>query len=329
MSRFLFPDSDDLTDAVSEKIRNDPEIKARELYLERRAAARYWIRQCSDSKRLSWFLKNAKADKSVPLVIKTERHSLQQVPYSLSVRNGRVELIAGPACSVGEAIDMLENTPAADVFMLDNSPVKITDIEITSDAVTLDFSRRSTLLVLVAGRTGSGKSTLASAISEKYHIKQLKTFTTRPMRGGEDKKADHYFISPGDVEKYRGDIAAYTKIGDYEYFTTWETLKEEDAWVYVIDPAGVECLKRSVAENNMGDSFHLATIYVALPPEQRLKRLAGRGDDAKTVLKRLKDEEKQFMDFEKHIAENDDVFIIRNHGTVEQAMEQLENIFIG
>ena len=87
-------------------------------------------------------------------------------------------------------------------------------------------------LYLVVGRTASGKDSLARAIAEKYGLKILSSYATRPKRIGETN--EHIFISPEDVQKYQNDIVAYTKIGNYEYFSTKQQLLECD--FYIIDP---------------------------------------------------------------------------------------------
>ena len=106
---------------------------------------------------------------------------------------------------------------------------------------------------LFIGRTASGKSSIAKAVCEKMGLKQVKSYTTRPARPGEDNdNADHYFITKEEFDLIMSEhidrVAAYTKINDFEYCTTTDILDKSD--IYVIDPDGVNILK-----TNCGDKY--------------------------------------------------------------------------
>ena len=66
------------------------------------------------------------------------------------------------------------------------------------------------IVFLVIGRSGCGKDTLVNYMCQKYGLKKLKSYTTRPQRPNEEDT--HIFISPEDVQKYQDDIIAYTEI---------------------------------------------------------------------------------------------------------------------
>ena len=85
--------------------------------------------------------------------------------------------------------------------------------------------------ILIIGRSGSGKSTLANYLTEKYGLKQLESYATRPMRVKNEK--GHRFITPEEAKNFT-DRVAETVINGYEYFATRQQVDECD--VYVIDP---------------------------------------------------------------------------------------------
>ena len=87
-------------------------------------------------------------------------------------------------------------------------------------------------LYLIVGRTASGKDSLTRAVAAKLNLSILSSYATRPRRPGETN--EHIFITPEEVEQYKNDFVAYTKIGDYEYFSTKQQLLESD--FYIIDP---------------------------------------------------------------------------------------------
>lgn len=92
---------------------------------------------------------------------------------------------------------------------------------------------------LIVGRSSSGKTSIASAACSELGLKLVKSYTTRPPRNEKESinSKDHIFITEDDVEKYKDDIAAYTEINGYKYFTTMDQIDECDA--YVIDPNGI------------------------------------------------------------------------------------------
>ena len=147
-------------------------------------------------------------------------------------------------------------------------------------------------LYLIVGRTASGKDSLTRAVAEKLNLKILSSYATRPKRPGETN--EHIFITPEEVDKYRKDFVAYTKIGDYEYFSTKQQLLESD--FYIIDPNGVAFLKEKI--NDMSD-IELHIIYVTASYEVRKHRaLSGRHDDKAVFEKRCIAEDEQFINFE-------------------------------
>lgn len=147
------------------------------------------------------------------------------------------------------------------------------------------------IVFLVIGRSGCGKDTLVNYMCQKYGLKKLKSYTTRPPRQNEEDT--HIFISPEDVQKYQDDIIAYTKIGEFEYFATKSQLK--DINFYIIDPKGVQVLENIP---NLKEEFSFIKLLIYLPEKERKKRIALRGDSEETFLKRQEGEKQQFDNFE-------------------------------
>ena len=147
------------------------------------------------------------------------------------------------------------------------------------------------IVFLVIGRSGSGKDTLVNYMCQKYGLKKLKSYTTRPPRQNEEDT--HIFISPEDVQKYQDDIIAYTKIGEFEYFATKSQLK--DINFYIIDPKGVQDLENIP---NLKEEFSFIKLLIYLPEKERKKRIALRGDSEEAFLKRQEGEKQQFDNFE-------------------------------
>lgn len=161
---------------------------------------------------------------------------------------------------------------------------------------------------LIVGQTASGKDSLVNAmcttaiksltqdISGQYTVepyKQLVSYTTRPRR--ENEGDTHIFISPDEVNKYKDDIIAYTKIGEYEYFATKQQLYECD--FYIIDYLGIQTLKG----HKLDDEFRFVTIYINTPYQIRKQRaLSKRKDNIEAFTSRNQNESYQFSVMQQH-----------------------------
>ena len=93
-------------------------------------------------------------------------------------------------------------------------------------------------IYLIVGCSGSGKTTIVNALEEKYGLKSIQSYTTRPKRS--DSETGHIFISDEEYDKLEN-IIACTEFCNYRYCATAKQIDEND--LYVIDPAGIESLK--------------------------------------------------------------------------------------
>lgn len=153
-------------------------------------------------------------------------------------------------------------------------------------------------LFCIIGRTCSGKTTLAKTVAETLYMKVLRSYTTRPMREGENEHtSDHIFISDDEVKLFQGKIAAYTEINGYKYFVTKDMIMESD--IYVIDPNGYKMLVDTVKRNNM--KIELVPIYIDVDVADQERRYMARGNTREQFWKRYKSEAEQFDKFEEEI----------------------------
>ena len=143
---------------------------------------------------------------------------------------------------------------------------------------------------LIVGESGSGKDSLVNQLCINKCRKQVISYTTRPRR--ENEGDTHIFISPSDVSKYKNEMIAYTRIGNFEYFATLSQLYNSD--VYVIDYRGIEYMRELVKDRT---DLRFITIYINIPRDIREKRvLTKRKDNAETFYKRCFNEDIQFRE---------------------------------
>ena len=130
------------------------------------------------------------------------------------------------------------------------------------------------VLLCVMGRTASGKDSLVNKLCERTNLTQIISYTTRERRINEGET--HIFVTREDYEimKNNGKVAAYTEIAGNLYWTTIDQLYEND--IYIIDPTGVEVLKKLNLPN-----LRLITVFINTPDVIREKRAISKRKDNK------------------------------------------------
>ena len=129
------------------------------------------------------------------------------------------------------------------------------------------------VLLCVMGRTSCGKDTLVNKLCDKMGLTAITSYTTRPRRDNEGNT--HIFATQDVYEQMQteGNVAAYTEIAGNYYWTTIDQLYQHS--VYIIDPSGVETLRKLNLPN-----LHLVTVFINTPDDIRQDRaLNQRGDD--------------------------------------------------
>ena len=147
------------------------------------------------------------------------------------------------------------------------------------------------MMLLIAGRSGAGKDHLANLLRERG-LSVLKSYASRPKRT-EDEDT-HIFITPEEVADYP-EKAAYTKIGEYEYFGTKEQV--DDCDIYIIDPNGI----KQITKNCPDKAFSLIYVYASDDNDRRIHAVARAEDKIKEeqkFLARDEAEDEQFTEFE-------------------------------
>ncbi|WP_368337712.1 guanylate kinase [Parabacteroides merdae] len=102
-------------------------------------------------------------------------------------------------------------------------------------------------IIAIVGPSGSGKSTF-SRMLEVLGIPAVVSYTTRPMRENEQNGRDHWFVDVSQVPP-QSDMMAYTRFGNYEYWT----IKEQFNGLcnYVVDEKGLVYLKKVINPENI------------------------------------------------------------------------------
>ena len=172
-------------------------------------------------------------------------------------------------------------------------------------------------MIVISGKTCSGKDKVVSYLIDKFNFKRIITYTTRPMRKGEQQNVTYHYITEEDFKQKinEGFFAEYktydTEFGTWYYGTALEDLrKADDKSVIILTPQGYRDVKDKLPEKD------ITCIYLYANNTTLKKRLKKRGDDIKESDRRLEHDAEDFKGFESKV----DRIVYNNDG------EEIENV---
>jgi hypothetical protein len=178
---------------------------------------------------------------------------------------------------------------------------------------------------IIAGRTSSGKDYLTNYLCATFGFKQLLSYTTRPKRF--DTENTHIFITDEEEQNILNtqSIIAYTGIGQYKYFGTYQQFIESD--IYIVDKQGIDYLKQNFTQQLMQEQIQIVVIYVYAEKQLRQERALKRHNNLNTYVKRDEVENAQFTALE-HNVEFD--WFVRNHNEnrAKRVIKEIVNLYI-
>ena len=150
------------------------------------------------------------------------------------------------------------------------------------------------MIVVLVGKTASGKTTVANELCKHHEYKRIITYTTRPMRENEVQDVDYHFISDEQFNKMveNNEFTEYKRyntahgVWSYGSIITLEQEYSDDCYVIILTPQGLRDLSKKV-------SRYIA-FYLDVGFESQLERLKKRGDEEQQIIKRLKNDAKDF-----------------------------------
>ena len=141
------------------------------------------------------------------------------------------------------------------------------------------------------GESGVGKSSVSELLTRWYGLRQIQSYTTRPRRYPEER--GHIFLDKSQFktiddikQKYPNRVAETIFDGEF-YFATVEQVDECD--LYVIDPAGIACLK-----DLYGGKKGIKVIRIKCSKQDRIERMRARGDADMQIYSRLQNDKVMF-----------------------------------
>lgn len=165
-------------------------------------------------------------------------------------------------------------------------------------------------ILIIAGKTASGKTSIVNDLVSKYGMKQIVTYTTRPIRKGEADGITYHYINKEDFQ---------TKIKE-NFFVEWKSYEtQEGIWYYgtaktdldsanndtviILTPQGIRDISLLYPNNFV--------VYLYINHSTMKNRLNKRNTNKEENLRRLKADDEDFKNFEmeanKIIYNNDNV----------------------
>lgn len=134
-------------------------------------------------------------------------------------------------------------------------------------------------MLVLTGPSASGKTEVSKILMEKYHLKKLITYTTRPIREHETNGIDYHFISVPEFLKMQenNEFIETTFYNNNYYGSRKADISPEK--LAILDPNGVNQYYK-VLENN------IVSIFLDAPEEVRKERMIKRGDSLETIERR-------------------------------------------
>jgi guanylate kinase len=167
------------------------------------------------------------------------------------------------------------------------------------------------MFCVIIGKTTSGKTTVVKKLNSLHGYKQIVTYTTRPIRPGEEQGVTYHYISTTEfqekiAEGFFAEWKTYdTEFGVWYYGTALEDLeKADDNTVIILTPDGY----RDVVDKL---STKPKSIYLYANNATIKKRLQARGDDKNEAERRLEHDNADFKGIENEV----DKIFYNNEGT--------------
>ena len=154
-------------------------------------------------------------------------------------------------------------------------------------------------IIAIVGDSGSGKTHLSKLLQNEFNIFQIVSYTTRPIREGEQHGVEHYFIKKSHRPLFC-EVLAQTIFGGHDYYALMDQVPPQGLCTYVVDEAGARELKQRHSKR-----LQIVTVWVECTPDT----LIARGIDMERI---------QRDSARERLPQSSYDFTIANNGTIEE-----------
>ena len=148
--------------------------------------------------------------------------------------------------------------------------------------------------VILCGKTSTGKTTIADILKNQGYKRNV-SYTTRPIREGEENGKDYHFVSPEKFKELKNndffvETAAYdASFGHCEYGTAKKSFDTHG--VFILNPEGLKTLSK---DEVLTKSDNTVVVFLDANEDVLRKRAIKRGDEIKEIDRRLKTDKEDF-----------------------------------
>ncbi len=170
-------------------------------------------------------------------------------------------------------------------------------------------------MLILVGPSASGKTEMASLLIEKYGMKRMITYTTRPIRIGEENHVSYHFVTEEEfLDRINKDeFIEYTIYNGYYYGSNKKDAGNDK--IVILEPSGANSFYFKMKDD-------VVICYIESNEALRVDRMYHRGDSTEQVQKRIKNDEIVFgKDALVHI---DKIFVNENKSLDDLALEIYE-----
>ena len=154
-------------------------------------------------------------------------------------------------------------------------------------------------IIAIIGEAGTGKDYLVKKIMEKHSdtFHEIISYTTRPIREGEQDGINYHFVSPEEFEYLiaNNKMLEYTNFRNWYYGTCIYDLNKTKTNIGVFNPAGI----RNLLKNN---NIDVEIIRLVARDKTRLLRQLNReyNPDCFEIIRRFQTDKEDFrnLDFD-------------------------------
>lgn len=168
-------------------------------------------------------------------------------------------------------------------------------------------------MLLLMGKTCAGKDTIQNILISKFGMKNIISYTTRPMRVGETNGVQYWFLSEEEFlkKKEEGFFAEIIEYKDKEGKTLYYGGAKEDfsdEKVMIVNVDGLEQIREF-------EDINSVAFFLNVSDEVIRERLIGRGDDAETAENRIRQDNEMFEAIERKVE-----FMLQNENVIPEDM---------
>ena len=170
-------------------------------------------------------------------------------------------------------------------------------------------------MIVLLGESASGKTTLEKMLCDRYGLRKITSYTTRPMRPNETDGVDYHFLSE---EAFMKKLENHEFAEHYTAGNRWQyAIAREDCTddrICVLTPEGLRQVQRM-------DDMNITSVYIKSARQVREERLARRGDDPEEIRRRFITDAEDFKDVERNVTH-----VVDNDGDIEDAFQRLQGV---